>query len=954
MMKSRSIGLAASVLALLAQLAGAETKTGNDSKSAAVGRFMTTPLSFEENAGQAPREAKFVSHGLRHSLYLRQDGIQLETLSEQNQNKVESVVMRFVGANAAAHPEGVGQLALKSTYFIGNDPSGWLRGIANFEKVRYRQIWPGVDAVYYGNQQRLEYDFVLAPGADPRNVKVEVSGARKLTVNSNGDLALVTGTGAVIQKKPVIYQTTASGRISVPGRYVVHGRTVSFALGAYDPSRELVIDPSVGFSYARIATVGQGYVSASSVAVDPSGNAFFTGTTLSLACSGSAVTSGFVAEYSVSGGAPTGSSTTPANFTFCASANVTSNAIAVDGSDNIYLTGSVAGTGLPLAGTSAFQGYQGGQDAYLLKINLSTPSSPQIQYSTYLGGSGTDVGNAVAVDGSGNAYVGGYTTSSSFPHTSGSYAGGNDAFLAKIVTASSGAGSFGGAVLFGGSGNDSVQGVAVAAGSVYAGGSTASGNFTPLSTTGYDTFKSNSNQDGFVAAFNSGLQPVYFTFYPFGPVSALAADSGGNAYVTGSTSGTIQTNSVHQGFNPNSNAGQAFIARFNTAVNGSSSLVYASVLGGSAVSKGSGIATDGSGNATIAGSTSSNNFPVVSAIQNSFGGGQTDAFVAKFNTNASGSPSLAFSSYFGGTGTDAATAVALNPYGNPVFTGTTSSPNFPVTPGAALDGGSDSRSFASKFVLEAPPFGSLDIPTNGQTGLVGDIQVGGWALSSIPVTVQIWRNPFPGENPADIAGNGLVFEENTTFVPGTRPDVAAVYPGYLNSNAAGWGNQLLTNELPNSSGSGAIGNGTFIIHALAVDAEGLTADIGQHTITVNNASSLLPFGSIDTPTPGQTISGIFTNFGWVLTPPPANIPLNGSTITVFIDNTNPVGHPTYGFPRSDIQSLFPGYANTNTAIGYYMLDTTKLSNGLHQISWSVTDSLGHSTGIGSRYFIVNN
>jgi hypothetical protein len=159
---------------------------------------------------------------------------------------------------------------------------------------------------------------------------------------------------------------------------------------------------------------------------------------------------------------------------------------------------------------------------------------------------------------------------------------------------------------------------------------------------------------------------------------------------------------------------------------------------------------------------------------------------------------------------------------------------------------------------------------------------------------------------------------------------------------------------PDSNGSNSVGNGTYTIHAIAVDLLGQTTELGSRVISVDNAQSVLPFGTIDTPAPGQVASGTaYVNFGWALAPRLYAIPLDGSTIWVYIDNVA-VGHPSYGYPRVDIQSLFPGLANTNTAIGYYYIDTTKLSNGLHQISWSVTDNAGHTTGIGSRFFLVQN
>jgi hypothetical protein len=250
-----------------------------------------------------------------------------------------------------------------------------------------------------------------------------------------------------------------------------------------------------------------------------------------------------------------------------------------------------------------------------------------------------------------------------------------------------------------------------------------------------------------------------------------------------------------------------------------------------------------------------------------------------------------------------------------------------------------------------PASGSFDIPINNQTGLSGAVNIGGWALSTIPITVQIWRDPVSGET---AGANGLVYIQNTAFVAGARPDIAAAYPGYFNSNAAGWGAQLLTNELPNSSGTGPIGNGTYTLHALVTDANGAITDLGGHAITVNNAGSSTPFGTIDTPADGAIISGAaYINFGWALTPQPNNIPVNGSTIWVFIDGV-PMGHPVYNNPRSDIQALFPGYANTNGAIGYFYINTTTLVNGLHTISWSITDNAGNANGIGSRYFTVQN
>jgi hypothetical protein len=165
---------------------------------------------------------------------------------------------------------------------------------------------------------------------------------------------------------------------------------------------------------------------------------------------------------------------------------------------------------------------------------------------------------------------------------------------------------------------------------------------------------------------------------------------------------------------------------------------------------------------------------------------------------------------------------------------------------------------------------------------------------------------------------------------------------------------MLTNFLPNSSGTGGTGNGTYKLHAIAFDKAGIQTDLGTKTITVDNAHATKPFGTLDTPSQGGTVSGSdYVNFGWALTPQPANIPIDGSTITVIIDGA-PVGHPVYNNFRSDIANLFPGYANSNGAIGFFHINTTTLANGVHTISWNVFDNLGRGEGLGSRYFNVFN
>src|SRR5260370_144670 len=253
-------------------------------------------------------------------------------------------------------------------------------------------------------------------------------------------------------------------------------------------------------------------------------------------------------------------------------------------------------------------------------------------------------------------------------------------------------------------------------------------------------------------------------------------------------------------------------------------------------------------------------------------------------------------------------------------------------------------------VTAALPFGSFDTPITNTTGVVGAIPVTGWARDKIEVTgVDVLREPVVGEPQST-----LVFIGTAVFSADARPDVAAMFPALPFQYRAGWGYQMLTNFLPNASGSGPSGNGTYRLHATAYNKGGAAVDLGTKTITVDNAHATKPFGTIDTPSQGGTASGnAYVNFGWALTPGTAMIPNDGSTITVVIDGVL-LGHPVYNNFRQDIASLFPGYTNSQGAVGFFYVNTTTMANGVHTISWNVFDNQGRGEGIGSRYWNVFN
>jgi hypothetical protein len=309
------------------------------------------------------------------------------------------------------------------------------------------------------------------------------------------------------------------------------------------------------------------------------------------------------------------------------------------------------------------------------------------------------------------------------------------------------------------------------------------------------------------------------------------------------------------------------------------------------------------------------------------------------------------------------------------WTATSNQPNITVSPGSGIGAGTFQVSVSAgasgtvtvtvpgvgnttqtiqvnvaNNVIPTSPSGIFDTPVSGITGVIGAIPVTGWALDNIEVThVDIMREPITGETPGS-----LVFVGTAIFVADARPDVESLFAASPLQYRGGWGYQLLTNMLPNSSGSGTLGNGTYKLHAVAFDKAGLQLDLGTKTITVDNTHATKPFGTIDTPAQGGTIAGAaYVNFGWALTPQPGIVPIDGSTIGVVIDGVG-IGSPTYNRFRTDIATLFPGYANSGGAVGFFFLNTTTLANGVHTIAWGVSDSLGRVEGLGSRYFTVQN
>jgi len=385
------------------------TQTGPPKRPALVESYGKLPLSFEANQGQAGQDVKFLAHGPGYSLYLTRDSA---VLSARGKDAADSVLpIELLGANAAAEIAGTDELPGKSNYFSGSDPAKWHTNIPTYAAVRYAGVYPGIDLVYHGNRRLLEYDFVVAPGADLRAIDIRLEGARRLRIDREGALVIGLAGSEAIEPAPVVYQVIGGRRQMVPGRYVLRGQgRVGFSVPHYDRSRPLVIDPTLVYSTYYPGTIGAS-------TADAAGNVYMTG---------SSSAGVFVAKMS-----PDGSHLIYS--TYLGSGGDRGSAISVDASGNTYLTGYTS-SGFPIT-AGAFQTTfrDGALGAFVAKLNATGSA---LIYSTYLGGSNAEAGTGLGVDVLGCAYVTGYTMSADFPTTPGAfqtaYGGGEDAFVTKL------------------------------------------------------------------------------------------------------------------------------------------------------------------------------------------------------------------------------------------------------------------------------------------------------------------------------------------------------------------------------------------------------------------------------------------------------------------------------------------------------------------------------------------
>jgi len=637
------------------------------------------PLRFEANQGQWSGDVQFAAHSGPYSLRLTPRGSSL-TLGSH------TVEMSLLGARTAPRLEGVDPVPMRTDYYIGARDR-WRANVPTFSRVRYNGVYPGVDLVYYGNRSQLEYDFVLAPGADPRAIRMRFRGAEDVRISQDGDL-IVDG---MVQKRPVIYQDAP--RREIAGSYVLLGRnTVGVKVGPYDRSRQLVIDPVLtylsyfgGSSTDRIncaKVVGNRLFIAGQTA-----NADLPATDNSYANTSGGFTDIFVAVIDVTPGAGF-----PLQyFTYLGGSGIDIPlAMDVDPKGVVYLGGSTTSTNFPLGGAvPQVNGAATTVDGFVLQLFPDVGGKDALLFGTYLGGStGDDVVNGIAVGPDGMAYVIGTTKSSDFPVTGDAYQasqwGPSDAFITKIDPV---AGKFVYSTYLGGEGNDDGRTILVGpTGLVYFAASTRSDNF-PMA--GFQIFGSRLGTQNVTAgvmdltkAADKGL--IYSTFYGgtgIDEVRAMAFDSKGRIILTGYTLSTDLAVTPDAMQNSPGGNGDAFVAVIDPSKPFAQGLVYGTYFGGSHGEVAYGVGGDAKGNIYLTGYTLSPDMPITGSVPQGDWGKGVDVFVASITPGVIGRGALNYSTYLGGTGTYVPTGLSVGSDGSVYVVGYANS-GLPMTDNA--------------------------------------------------------------------------------------------------------------------------------------------------------------------------------------------------------------------------------------------------------------------------------
>lgn len=778
------------------------------------------PMSFEVNRGQSDQAVRFQARGHGYQVFLTEQEAVLmlygggcadcaadrgafserdgaSTSGRMGRQETREGMLRFKLQNArpATRIIGAGQLKGRTNYLIGNDPENWVTDIPTYSRVEYAEVYPGISLAYYGNQQRLEYDFIVQPGADPRQIAVRIEGADRMELAPGGDLLIQVGGSRVYHRSPVTFEENGNSRRRVRSRYVLNGDgSIGFEVEGYDPKRTLIIDPVIDYStfFGGIGS-DEGFA----IDVDASGNAYVTGTTYSNNFNTFAplqtTNRGGKYDAFVTKIDSTGSALVYSSY-LGGGGEDEGHSIAVDADGNAWIAGITNSSDFNIRNAFQPQIKSIASEAFITKVNAS---GSDLIFSTYLGGSGNEQAFGVAIDSQGDACVIGTTDSADFPLRNAlqtNYGGNTDAFLTKIKGDGT---DLIYSTYLGGSGLDEAYAVVLDAGNnVYMTGATASTDFPTVNP--LQPQNRGGGSDAFVTKINAqGSTVIYSTYLGGSAVDVsygIALDANLNAYVAGNTFST-DFNIFNALQATNRGNSDAFVAR--VSLNGTS-LIYSTYLGGSGGDFARGIAVDSTSNAYVVGRTISTDFNIRNALQPA-NRGEFDVFVSKVNFTGS---QLVYSTYLGGASDDLGYGIAIDSSGNAYVTGDTRSTNF-----------------NTKSPLQATNSGGLDafVTKIDLTGaaLVYSTYLGG-SGEDLGLSIAL-----------DSAGNAYITGITSSNDFATRSPIQAVSRGGLEVFVT----KIFADASDIAFNTYFGGNGSDTGNAIAVDAGGNSYVVGATTST---------------------------------------------------------------------------------------------------------------------------
>ena len=804
----------------------------------ATNRIRSLALMFEPNQGQSDAHVRFLTRapGMisfltdnENVIVLSRNRKQPDGAEPNRTQKVDRTVvrMKFEQASRPRNFEAMDEVASISNYFLGKNPAEWIHNVPNYRRVRAAGVYPGIDIVYYGDGRRLEYDFVVGPGADPRRIQLAYEGAQTVATDLAGNLLIATRLGTLVQRRPRVYQKIGGERREIEAGYAIRRGRVEIALANWDRRHELVIDPVLDYS---TYLGGSGTDNGTQVVVDSTGAAYVTGSTTSanfpttvgaFQTTFGSGTHAFVTKLN-----PAGSGLVYSTY-LGGSGNDGGNAIAVDTSGDAYITGTTTSTNFPVT-SGAFQETADPTAAshtigFVTKLNAAGNA---LVYSTYLGsptgvGNSADIPAGIKVDDGGNAYVAGYTGSTDFPTTPGafqtSFQGGlRDIFVTKLNPPGS---ALVYSTFVGGPNADYANNIAIdsSGGAYVTGYSNACAFPTNPAPNGYQQHDCGAKgQNLIVAKLNPAGSALDYATY-IGHASStgrnIAVNANGEAYVTGfvQNDGDFPiTSGAHQATIGGTQ--DAYVVKLNST---GSNLLYATYLGGASTEVGHGITVDSIGGAYLTGLTNSGDFAVSGCAYQTMNAGGQDAFVTRLDPFGN----LEYSTYLGGASTETGFGIAVDGNGKVYATGNTSSSNFPTTPGAFETSYLGSQ---SAFVTKLTPIS--DFPPSARTvnAVNGTPQSTGVGNAfSTPLEAQV----------VDTFGNPVSGVTVTFAAPGSGAS-ATFSPVTFTTDCTGTGH--VTASANNTAG-------TYQVFA-EVAGTGVTPGTFQLTNTAGTPASLTVYG----------------------------------------------------------------------------------------------------------------